>query len=146
MAYRRFRGRGQFTAGESRSGHGYNYAGRSVRLNEGPLQLTWNGPQVFAELFNALVNAFTQLSDEALDYMQSIVPVKSGTLRDSCFVNITVTNNRIRVVIGADTHYAVYVELGTSRMNAQPYIRPTYDFVLKQLPMIVRNEVGRRGR
>lgn len=145
MPYR-YRGRGQFSTGTSRSGRGYTYAGRSVRINDGPLRLTWNGPQVLQEVFNAVVEAFEQVSDEALNYMQSVVPVRTGNLRDSCFVNIRLDGTRLQVRIGASAYYAVYVELGTSRTPAQPYIRPTFDFVIRILPGVINNEVNRRGR
>lgn len=145
MAYR-FRGRGQFTAPSSRSGRAYTYSGRSVRLKEGPFVLTWNGPALYAALQNALIEAFSNLSDQALSYMQSIVPVDTGQLRDSCYVVVNVVNDRIQVKIGAAASYAVYVELGTSSHSAQPYIRPTYDYVISILPSIVKQEVARRAR
>lgn len=145
MAYR-FRGRGRLTSPTSRSGRGYVYSGRSVQIRGEKFQLTWNGPQVMAELFEALSDAFATISDSALSYMQSIVPVDTGRLRDSCFVQIEEQLGRITVIIGADTPYAVYVELGTSSRPAQPYIRPTFDYVMSILPAVVRNEVRRRGR
>ena len=144
MAYR-FRGRGQFTAPSSRSGRGYNYAGRSVRLKGDNFEITWNGPAVIAQVLDALVDAFSKLSDEALAYMKSKVPVDTGALRDSCFVQIVNSGGRIVLIIGADTPYAVYIELGTSSRSATPYIRPTFDFVIQRLPSIVRNEVRSRG-
>lgn len=145
MPYR-FRGRGRFTAPSSRSGKAYVYAGRSVRLSGEGFQLTWNGPVLYAALQSALVEAFSQLSDEALAYMRSIVPVDTGTLQDSCFAVVATGGGRILVTIGATAYYAVYVELGTSRRSAQPFIRPTYDYVRSILPSIVRNEVRNRGR
>lgn len=145
MAYR-FRGRGQFTAPTSRSGRGYVYAGRSVKLQSENFQLSWNGPQVVNALYDALVDAFSKVTDDALDYMQTIVPVDTGKLRDSCYVSITENYGRLRIQIGATAYYAVYVELGTSSRSAQPFIRPTYDYVLRILPGIVRNEVRSRAR
>lgn len=145
MAYR-FRGRGHFTAPTSRSGKAYVYAGRSVRLQGEKFELTWNGPVVFAALQEALIEAFSNLGDTALEYMQNIVPVDTGQLRDSCFVQVNVEGGRIQVIVGAGAPYAVYVELGTSSHSAQPFIRPTFDYVVQQLATIVRNEVASRGR
>jgi HK97 gp10 family phage protein len=145
MPYR-FRGRGQITAPTSRSGKGYTYAGRRVLLKGNNFELTWNGPQVALEILSALTDAFANLSDQALSYMQSVVPVDTGRLRDSCFVQLVVQGSRLQIVIGADTPYAVYVELGTSVSPAQPYIRPTFDFVIQNLAGIIRNEVSRRAR
>jgi HK97 gp10 family phage protein len=144
MAFRK--GRGQFTAPVSRTGRGFNYAGRSVRISGDKFTLTWNGPQVIAEVLNALVGAFSNLSDSALSYMQSIVPVDTSELQDSCFVQVFVVGERIRIAIGAGARHAIFVELGTSKTAAQPFIRPTYDFVVRSLPQIIRAEVKRRGR
>lgn len=146
MAYRFRRGRGQFTAPTSRSGRGYVYAGRSVRLKGDNFELTWNGPQIAVQIMDALVGALQSLSDTALAYMQEIVPVDTGALKESCFVQVLVVGTRVQVVIGANTPYAVYVELGTSKNAAQPYIRPTYDLVLRLLPGVIKAEVARRGR
>lgn len=146
MPYRVRRGRGQFTAPTSRSGRGYNYGGRSVRIQGDKFTLTWNGPQFEAMIMEALVNAFSTLSDEALAFMQAIVPVDTGDLRDSCFVQVLIVGNRVQIAIGAGMYYAVYVELGTSKHAAQPFIRPTYDFVVSRLAGVIRNEVSRRGR
>lgn len=145
MPYR-FRGRGRFTAPTSRSGRGYTYAGRAVQVKGENFILTWNGPIIEAAIQNALVDAFSNISDQALDYMRSIVPVDTGALRDSCFAVVQVSGNRIQVIIGAGAPYTVYVELGTSSHSAQPFIRPTYDYVLRILPTIVRNEVRNRVR
>lgn len=138
------RGRGQFTAPSSRTGGAYNYAGRRVLIQGDHFQIQWNGPEVFAEVQNALVQAFNKISTEALAYMQQVVPVDTGFLRDSCFVQVSIVGLRLRVVIGAGAPYAVYVELGTSSHGAQPFIRPTYDFVLSILPGIIKAEVASR--
>ena len=84
MAYRA-RGRGQFTAPTSRSGRSYTYAGRRVLLREGNFQLTWNGGLLVQAVLEAVDNAFQALSVDALEYMQSIVPVDTGQLRESCY-------------------------------------------------------------
>lgn len=52
---------------------------------------------------------------------KEIVPVKTGTLRDSITHQTKGVNE---VEIKAETPYAVYIELGTSFMEAQPYLRP----------------------
>lgn len=47
-------------------------------------------------------------------------PVDTGRLRNS----ITHTTDEEAAYIGTNVEYAGYVEYGTSRMKAQPYIRP----------------------
>lgn len=151
MAYRkqntRIRGVGQFTAPESRSGGAYTYAGRRVLIKGENFQLNWAGPEVVNEILQALQAALQDLSVEALDHMQSIVPVDTGALRDSSFATVEVGDSgRIQLVIGAGMPYAVYVELGTSSRPAQPYIRPTFDLVIRVLPRILKAEVESRAR
>lgn len=143
MAYR-FRGRGQFSTPASRSGKSFTYDGRRVLLREGNFELTWNGPGVVKAVLDALSDSFSQLSDEALTYMQSIVPVDTGATQASCFAIVEVVGGRIQLTIGAGTPYAIYIELGTSSHAAHPFIRPTFDLVIRELPGILKKEVSRR--
>jgi HK97 gp10 family phage protein len=53
--------------------------------------------------------------------MRELVPVRTGRLQGS----IQAVEYTGKVVVGpVDVPYALYVEYGTSRMRAQPYIRP----------------------
>ena len=45
---------------------------------------------------------------------------RTGNLRNS----ITHQNDNDTVYVGTDVEYAIYVEMGTSRMKARPYIGP----------------------
>lgn len=49
-----------------------------------------------------------------------IVPVDSGDLRDSIHPEVSADG----MYVVADEEYASHVELGTSKMAAQPYLRP----------------------
>lgn len=51
------------------------------------------------------------------------VPVDTGKLKRS----ISIKNIEGGKSIGPDTDYDIYVEMGTSRMGAQPYMRPAMD-------------------
>lgn len=55
-----------------------------------------------------------------VDAAQRIVPYDSGDLQDS----IHYTSENHKYYVGADEEYAAHVELGTSKMAAQPYLRP----------------------
>lgn len=59
------------------------------------------------------------------------VPVKTGHLKNNSFVQMGDLEGR--VVYAAD--YAFYVEGGTRKMDAQPYLRPAFDVLV---PDIVR--------
>jgi HK97 gp10 family phage protein len=56
-----------------------------------------------------------------LQYSSSVVPVKTGRLRGSLRFR---QEFGLRTVLSADTPYARFVEFGTRRMRAQPYLRP----------------------
>ena len=60
------------------------------------------------------------------DDARIMVPVKTGRLRDSIVVETPslIGDSEIRCVISANVHYAVYVELGTWKMTARPYLKP----------------------
>jgi HK97 gp10 family phage protein len=65
------------------------------------------------------------VSKEVLDDMKSLVPVRTGALQDDLDYEVGVEDGVPTARVGAKSlDYSVYVELGTSRMAAQPYITP----------------------
>lgn len=52
-------------------------------------------------------------------------PVDTGRLRNSISHETDMTDQA--AVIGSNVEYAAYVELGTSRQYAQPYLRPAVE-------------------
>jgi HK97 gp10 family phage protein len=55
---------------------------------------------------------------------KQIVPVDTGALQESIVVESDTDSRGPVVYVGSHLPYAIYVELGTSRMAAQPYLRP----------------------
>lgn len=51
-------------------------------------------------------------------------PVDTGRLRSSIGWELGADAGGLLAVVGTDVEYAPYVELGTSRMAAQPFLRP----------------------
>lgn len=143
MAYR-VRGRGQFSTPVSRTGKQFIYGGRRVVISDPAFKLTWRGPEIVADIIDAVLEGLQKLSNEALAYMRSIVPVDTGNLRDSGYVVLTIEGTRIKLVIGNGAYYAIYVELGTRFHAAQPFIRPTFDYIISKLPQLLQNEAQRR--
>jgi HK97 gp10 family phage protein len=47
-------------------------------------------------------------------------PIRTGTLRDS--INYEVNDKEL--TISANTNYAIFVELGTRKQQAQPFLKP----------------------
>ena len=56
-------------------------------------------------------------------------PVKTGKLRDS----IQFETKDTTATIFSDVEYALYVEVGTSKMKAQPYFRPALNNVMEHV-------------
>ena len=66
--------------------------------------------------------AGNRIADDA----RQLVPVKTGRLRDSIVAETpTMSGDEIRCVISASTTYALFVELGTWKMKARPYLKPS---------------------
>lgn len=58
---------------------------------------------------------------------QNLVPVDTGTLQRSGSHN----HSFLRSVVGYNTPYAIFVEEGTFKMMAQPYLRPAVETYLE---------------
>jgi HK97 gp10 family phage protein len=58
---------------------------------------------------------------------QQLVPVDTGYLQSTIFYRYRAERHVLE--IGARAFYAAFVEFGTSRMEAQPYIRPAVAMV-----------------
>jgi len=78
-----------------------------------------------SELEKAIHTALDEIGAKAESYAKSVVPVDTGRLRDSITHKVNDADSSVEV--GSDVHYASYVELGTSRMRAQPYLRPSIE-------------------
>ena len=63
------------------------------------------------------------IGERVLELAKTVVPVRTGALRDSLHMFIDDTN--ATVIIGTDIGYGKFVELGTSKMTAQPYLMPS---------------------
>lgn len=67
-------------------------------------------------------------------YAKKLTPVDTGNLRNS----ITHAHDDKSVVIGTNVEYAPFVELGTSKMHEQPYLRPAVQDHLEQYKQVVK--------
>lgn len=85
----------------------------SVRIYPGAIEALVRSRPVQADL--------ERRADNVLRVQQNLCPVDTGRLKAS--LKKTKTGDGWR--IGTDLYYAGYVEFGTRRMRAQPYIRPS---------------------
>ena len=79
------------------------------------------------EVLNALQSQKAKILEEwgliAEAYASDYCPVDTGRLRAS----ISHDTDDDTMYLGTNVEYAPYVELGTSRMDAQPYLRPAIE-------------------
>jgi HK97 gp10 family phage protein len=68
-------------------------------------------------LKDAVSEALNDLRDQIEEETTSLVPVRTGALRDS--IDISTTEDTLTAVAGMD--YASFVDLGTRKMDAEPY-------------------------
>lgn len=54
-------------------------------------------------------------------------PVKTGFLKNSIATEFE--NGGLQATIGPAAEYGIYVELGTKRMRARPYLKPAFERV-----------------
>jgi HK97 gp10 family phage protein len=78
-------------------------------------------------LLQAAEVAFRELDDRGRRVVAraaQLVPVRTGALRSSIGHEVRMTADGPVLIISATAPYAGFVELGTSRMPARPFIRP----------------------
>ena len=101
----------------------------------------------FQNMQNALPQSLeatlVRVAEESIQVAKDTVPVDTGTLQRSIRVLERGPNY---VIIGSDVEYALYVELGTYKMQAQPYLGPAMDSAHTRLMQIFSDEFNRRLR
>lgn len=81
-----------------------------------------NAQQIADAIDQALAKALEEVGLVAEGYAKKACPVDTGRLRNS--ITHQVRPSEKSVYIGTNVEYAPYVELGTSRMEPQPFLRP----------------------
>lgn len=95
-------------------------------------------------------SATQQATDRALEiiggkaesYAKAICPVDTGRLRNSITHQQYDENTEI---IGTNVEYAPYVELGTHRMAARPYLRPAAENHGEEYKQVIVSEYKQAG-
>lgn len=81
-----------------------------------------NTDEVLKGLSDAVERALTRIGLAAEGYAKKKCPVDTGNLRNS--ITHEVVQSEKAVYIGTNVEYAAYVELGTVRTKAKPYLKP----------------------
>lgn len=86
------------------------------------IEITDNSGLVKEELQAATLRALEMCGITAEGYAVKLAPVDTGDLRNS--ITHLVQPEELAAYIGTNVEYAAYVELGTYRAKAQPYLKP----------------------
>ena len=94
---------------------------------------------VLNEFHDAVLRALERIGMQAEGYANDLCPVDTGNLRNS--ISHKVDDKEKAVYIGTNVEYAPYVELGTHRQAAQPYLKPAAADHQKTYRNIVEDEM-----
>ena len=78
--------------------------------------------ELLAALGDSIEQILTRWGELAEGYAKMDCPVDTGNLRNSITYEVEMAEQA--VYVGSDVEYAPYVELGTSRMAARPFLKP----------------------
>jgi HK97 gp10 family phage protein len=98
-----------------------------------------NRAAIRAQIRTALVSILSEAAEGIETQAKSIVPVDTGALRDSI---LAAPSGVLRFSVTANRDYAGFVELGTSRQGAQPYLMPSALYIAGLLPSIARRNLA----
>lgn len=90
----------------------------------GSVKFTSNKAERLQDIKSKTARALEVIGGTAEGYAKQLCPVDTGNLRNSITHQMRCENT---VAVGTNVHYAPYVELGTSKMRAQPYLRPAVE-------------------
>lgn len=104
--------------------------------------LRWHGPAARRLVEAAAERQLRRAGAAVVAHARRLAPVRTGALRDSIGYEVRRAPRGPVLVVFAAVPYAIYVEFGTSRMGARPYLRPAIAQVfrgsLANTPVLVR--------
>lgn len=96
----------------------------------------WNGKQHKKRMENAIIIALRQCALLVEAEAKRICPVDTGRLRAS--ITYEIDENGLIARVGTNVEYAIYVEMGTWKMVAQPYLRPALEKLRPKIMAILK--------
>lgn len=112
------------------------------------LKLQWNGAKVAQAVKVATRNAMDETMVACVSTARSLVRVDTGALRsDISFKSAVIRGFMVEASFGAPTvPYAIFQEIGTVKMTAQPFLRPAADTEYPKLADRVARRLKGGGR
>jgi HK97 gp10 family phage protein len=104
-------------------------------------ELQWNGPEVANAFDRKSLAALQKAGQVGEETAQGLARVRTGFMRDSVYVITDVVGQgQMVLILGDSAPWAVFNELGTIHMSAQPFIRPGGDRAAQLLPELLARE------
>ncbi len=112
------------------------------------MSLRWKGKEVADRVVRATMEAVDDTTAAAVRHAKRRVPVKTATLQGSIEARpAQFRRNIVSAFWGSfEALYAIFVETGTSRMAAQPYLRPAADREYRRLRGRIRTRLKAMGK
>ena len=108
------------------------------------VKVSWRGDQFLKEMDQSSAKAMKKAVKNAADKVRALAPKRTGQLTSSIRVQGIPKGQRISV----DAPYASYVEFGTGRTPAQPFLSPVLDNpdpILEDYAKEMTSELRRSG-
>lgn len=96
--------------------------------------LEWFGNQALAMVRREAGKRLDAAGRAVTNRARELCPVDTGRLKAS--IHYVYRQDTMTLTIHADESYASYVEFGTSRQSAQPYLRPALEEMPRLLSMV----------
>lgn len=97
---------------------------------------------VYRRIMTEIEASLEEIGLVAEGYAKRKCPVDTGRLRNSITHQVEAGERSGKVYIGTNVEYAEYVELGTFRQKAQPYLKPAAADHVSTYVRIVRKHFG----
>jgi HK97 gp10 family phage protein len=110
----------------------------------GRVKLTWQGPAITAQVLQAIDAGLEDTGQAAKQEAQRRARVDTGEMRDSIDFTVSGGSAARILTLSVGTDHGLFNEVGTSRMPAQPMIRPALDIEGPKLDGRIRAHLGGR--
>ncbi len=109
----------------------------------GNLRFSWYGAKILGQIDAAVQKAMDETAAAAKAEARSRARVDTGEMRDGLDAIVTTTGaGRRKMVLFGTARHTLWNELGTSRMSAQPMLRPAIDLEAPKLRERIRAALG----
>ena len=105
------------------------------------VKITDNSDKFLDALSEQLEQALTAIGLTAESYAKKDCPVDTGRLRNSITHEVRMDENA--TYIGSNVEYAAFVEMGTTRMKARPYLRPAATNHTEEYKNLIKQALSR---